>query len=157
VDAADLEGYNKADKEALGFAPYWNPTEGAFWAGVVFSLDVRDPLFHRYQVRASIPLACQRGPADGAERVDITKGEVFSVSAYEQLTPFFNEYLSMPFEVPIKVTAIKKTDTANNREVWLWEVIPHNSVKAKIDTFRREHRAGLNAAERAAPPQQLRS
>jgi hypothetical protein len=106
--------------EDTGFPPYWNPTPGAAFCGVVIDRDDRDPKFIRYRILASSPILCARGPADDAEPVHVNAGEMFTVSFYAALP--LDDY--MGFEVYVlakeKVKGGKEKDRGGT--VWQWKL-----------------------------------
>lgn len=123
-------------KEQIGFAPYWSPREGESFCAFPISRDDRDPKFVRYQFKnLQEHLLCQRGPADGAEEVDVPKGGVFSVSSYVQLSPMLDFALSTGMVCPIMITAREKIKGGEG-SVWLFDFAYHPSVKPKIDALR---------------------
>lgn len=151
--AEGLPNFDEWSEDQVGFAPYWKPEEGEFFYGALVAKDTRDPNFIRYLVKAFSPHTCQRGPADGAEMVKIEPGDFFSISVWAQLEAKFDEYLSYPFEVPLRALAVKKTETSTQgRKVWNWSLRVPPDIKLLIEAARKEEYKALLAdrQERAA-------
>jgi len=127
----DMPDFDKWDQIQTGFAPYWNPEEGAFCYGEVVAKDARDPEFVRYLIKAHATTKCSRGPKDdngvAAEVVIVKPGETFSFSSYHALAMELDFQIHLRQTknaiIPVMIKALRqsKTNTAG-RTVWHWDV-----------------------------------
>ncbi len=138
-------------EEAVGFPPYWKPTLGGYFKGIVLMRDERDPSFIRYHIEARMPLDCRTGKADDGEVVAVKTGEVFTTSAFAALPldRFFG------FEVFVQVTQTRKlpgNDQSDNveRDMWVFKVMVSPETKKLLDDGRRENIAYLKEMRAAA-------
>lgn len=117
--------FDTYEKEQTGFCPYWNPEEGAMFAGRVVGRDATDPDFVRYLIQAGVDVPCKRGSKrkETDEDVVVTKGDNFTVSVYYALKDKFDDYLvsgRMPFVI---CKALKEIPTAKSGQtVWTWDL-----------------------------------
>jgi hypothetical protein len=134
----------------LGFAPYWNPLEGARLAFVPLALDDRDPAFPRIICRALHSLRCQRGPKVNAEKVTVEAGEAFTMSPYPTL------HLESLFGIPVRVTFGKQVPITPGpdgkpRKMWtITELTVPQGKKADVERLHSERIAALSQLKRTA-------
>jgi hypothetical protein len=114
------------EEEQTGFPPYWNPSPGKAFRGVVLGLDEKDPDFPRYAFKATDQVICARGPADDAEEVIVKAGEFFTCSGYAALP--LQRYIG--FEV--FVVAKSKRDIKGGKELWEFSLKIHPEEKKKL-------------------------
>lgn len=127
------------DEEAIGFAPYWNPTEGAEVVAAVIAHDTsgseQKDGFNRFVLTLlQNELACKRGPAEDAEEVIVRKGEQFTISEYVQLTAKFIHFAQCADHgvlVPMKLTAKEKVKGGKGN-VWIFGLKLPKESKAKM-------------------------
>ena len=130
--------------EQTGFAPYWNPVEGASFFGIVVEKDERDPEFVRYLMKAVCDTPCKTGSEDNEEDVLVKAGDYFTVSVYFSLQGLFDFYLENGINTVMKVTAKKQVPTKKTgRKVWQWQV----QVSPKDKQLADRKRAELMAAQ----------
>jgi hypothetical protein len=111
VQTIDDAGYVDV---AVGFAPYFSPSEGGKFKGRLIDVDDRDPDFIRYMFVAETEMECFSGPSDDAETVIVHPGEPFNVSGYAQVP--FEQYGGMSMIVTFKKKIPTKTA---GRKVWV--------------------------------------
>jgi hypothetical protein len=156
----ELPPFDQWTELQIGFAPYWEPTVGGSFVGEIIAIDARDPAFVRCQFRALTPVKCRRGPANDdlqmgpvGEDVIIDTDETFSMSVYHSLAEelqFQADYRAKTAKpVPIKVTAVRKSKTKNDRLVWNFKVTTPKAVAAELNAYRSSYKATLNAPSKA--------
>lgn|SRR5574338_223049 len=150
VDSS-LPNFDAFVDEQVGFAPYWPPKPGAWFYGKVIDRDNEGEAvdFVRYTFVSAMPLHCQRGPAEDAEPVDITKGEHFTISVYHAIAPLLDAYLEMPeAERPfIQVISVAKRPTkTKGREVWNWRIRVAEEDKKRLEEYRLKGLIGAKSA-----------
>lgn len=145
-----LPDFSNWTKEQIGFAPYWTPEEGKWFLGVMTDKDLRDPNFIRLQFQALAVTPCQRGPNDAQnerhEKVIVDVNDHFSMSVYAGIKELFEEYEGMPFPVPVRVTALRKSKTKEGQDFWNFEVIVSPETRKILNAHRAEAKK-LKAAE----------
>ena len=130
------ERYHDWTKHQVGFAPYWNPSAGDWFEGIVMARDDRDPTFVRYLVKATMPMKCKTGPSDSAETVDVAEGEYFTLSSYYQTELFFDKVLLSGVQPIIACQAVSKRKTKESgRSVWTWKVNSHPKYDEQLKQF----------------------
>lgn len=137
--------------EQVGFSPYWQPKVGAWFYGKVIDKDdVTEAVdFVRYTFISGMKnLECHRGPAEGAETVNVSKGEHFSLSVYHAISPLLDVYLEMPEEERpfIRVDCVEKRPTKAKREVWTWRVRVSEEDKKRLADYRAKGMLGAKSA-----------
>jgi hypothetical protein len=139
------------EKEQTSFPPYWQADEGKSFVGILVEKDMSDPKFIRYSFQALSPVPCKRGPANGtgpnSEDVEVQAGELFHISSWAGLAKLLDEYLDVPFPVPVQVLAKMKGKTAENQDFWHFDVRITPDTK-KLLTKYRETKRLAKAAER---------
>src|SRR4029077_3781914 len=96
----DISQFSEWTTEQTGFAPYYEPEKGAWFAAIIRKCDMRDPNFIRYLMQAScMPVKCRRGPKppEGIEDtrpvVDVLPGQHFSLSLFYSMVENLNTYI----------------------------------------------------------------
>lgn len=147
VDALDIPNFDETTdwtSEAVGFAPYWSPEEGAQFIGRVIHKEPADD-FVRYVMQAGVDLKCFTGPADDAVECTVPKGGYFTISVYYSLQGLFDLYLESGLKPWMKVTAGKKVKTKTpGRTVFQWDVKVPKADKAKADAYRLARKPAVN-------------
>ena len=142
-----------SEREQTSFPPYWKPEPGKYFIGVLIEKDVTNPAFIRYQFQAMADTPCQRGAADGSaensELVTAKAGETFSLSNYSGLAKLLDEYLGVPFPVPVRVEAKNKGKTSEGQDFWHFDVRITSETKKMLSKYREAKRLG-KVAERPA-------
>jgi hypothetical protein len=145
------------EDEQIGFAPYWKPEAGKSFAGIPESIDIRDPEFLRIVFKALTDTECARGPVDGAEKVLVKAGELFTVSMYhsmqEPIEFILANFISKGIPFPVRFHAIKEVPTKKaGQTCWTWRMQLPPAGKKLMAAKREEAAAALMAdrAERAA-------
>lgn len=151
------QNFDTWEEVQVGFAPYWNPSEGAAFVGYVVARDDRAEDFKRYLIQAYIPTDCKRGPKEEAEDVKVQVGEYYSVSVYHALSEPFDfmleNFTAKGDPIPIRMTALKKVKTSTiGQTCWTWKMTMPPEYKKKYLAARDEARRALAAdsAERKA-------
>lgn len=126
--------------ENLGFAPYWNPYEGARILVTPLARDNRDPKFHRYILMTHSTITCFTGPAEEAEEVIVGPGGEFTMSTYAGLQgpeggDKFLEFVGMRV-----LLTCKGSRKVENGDFWMWDVKISKEDK-KLLAARRQARA----------------
>lgn len=141
------------EKEQTSFPPYWKAEEGRWFVGILIEKDVSDPKFIRFGFQALADTPCMRGPANGkgpnSEDVMVKAGETFSISSWTGLAKLLDEYLGVPFPVPVKVEARAKGKTAEGQDFWHFDVRITAESK-KLLSKHREAKRLAKAKERPA-------
>jgi len=164
LSGADLPNFAEWDEVQIGFAPYFHPEKGSTVVGFLVGKDARDPKFVRYQMKALVDTMCRRGPAnedaeEGAvgEDVLVKKGDFFSMSVYYSLADQFDCLIwasaKTGQEFPIKVEAVNKTKTKNDRTVWNFKMHTPKEVTKTLAPLRDEWRKLVNGIETPTRPQ----
>lgn len=138
------ERYHKWTNHQVGFAPYWNPSAGDFFEGIIIARDDRDPSFVRYLVKATMPMKCKTGPKEDAETVDVAAGEFFTLSSYYQTERFFDKMLLSGVQPVIACQAVAKRKTKESgRTVWTWKVVSDPRFDEQLKAFFASDQAKL--------------
>lgn len=122
------------EDEQTGFPPYWEPSDGGQFKGIVVGQDMSDPEFIRYTVQATHPTACFRGSKneDRQEAVVVQPGENFTVSDYVQLK------LHQYFGHEILVTVKDKQAISGGHTMWNMRLQVSPETKKKLNAARVE-------------------
>ena len=130
------------EDEQTGFPPYWEPSDGGQFKGIVVGQDMSDPEFIRYTVQATHPTACFRGSKneDRQEAVVVQPGENFTVSDYVQLK------LHQYFGHEILVTVKDKQAISGGHTMWNMRLRVSAATKALLLKQRADAAKRLPAA-----------
>jgi len=155
LEGQEVPDFATWEELQVGFAPYWNPSPGAWFYGQIVEKDERDSDFVRYLVRAGTATACKRGPNDAAEEVTVKPGEYFSVSVYYSLRDTFDIFLESGFRPFIRVLAVKEVKTKTvGQTCWTWKVNIAPQDKKLFETAKMNLLAQKNDAQEF-PPKEL--
>lgn len=142
----NLGDFNLADfeSEQVGFAPYWECTQGAFFLGKIRGIDTRDPEFVRFMCEAVTPTACRRGSktSDAYEEVTVQPGEAFTISVYYQLQGLFTECLESGTDPTLLVRALREVPTSKKGQTcWQFDVKIPKEDRKRLHAFRAQQAA----------------
>ena len=137
----DMPDFSKWTKRQIGFAPYFQPEAGQSWFGKIVARDERDPAFMRYLVVAGRAMTCYRGPADDAEKVEIGKGEQFTISIHRGVEDEFDLYLESGLQPYCLCTATKKGKTKTGNDFWHYQVQVSPEDDVKLLSYVRDREA----------------
>lgn len=157
--SADLPDFDKWDDRQIGFAPYWAPEVGDWCYARVIARDDRNPNFVRYLLKAYKDTECRTGPKLSGEPRIIRKGETFSMSVFTSLVDEFDFHVwlnkkAADKEIPIRIDAVRKTETATideetgeKRKVWNWRVRVAPEHRLFLDKMMTEWKRLLEGGE----------
>lgn len=132
-------------EEATGFPPYWSPEINGGFRAVPLMIDLREPEFVRYVLRATVPVECWKGPSDEAEGVTVQPGQTFTCSAYAAMR------LDQYFGHEVMVYATGKRDLTMGKKLWQFRVFVSPQTRKLLDAQRAEEAKRLSAESKKAP------
>ena len=125
--------------EDVGLPSYWTPELGKMFQGTVMGVDDKDPNFIRYQIMASKPMICKKGPADDAEEIEVLPGTIFTTSAYAALPLDF--YIGFEVQVIcVKTRKLPGNEASRGapRDIWEFKVLVAPETKKALDVLRKQ-------------------
>jgi len=155
----DLEiDASQYSKDQVGFPPYWKPVDvGDWFRGKVLMLDDRDPDFPRYVIEATQNFYAYKGTALDAEPILIESGELYTINNYSSLPleRYYGNWDIVGRTVRKRKLAASTKEDAEDyqkrpRDLWDWEVIIPNELKALLRSQRESEARTLAAARDAA-------
>jgi hypothetical protein len=149
--------FSDHEREQTSFAPYWKPSVGKWFYGILVEVDTKNPKFIRYQFKALLDTPCQRGPGDESdeahEKVMVKAGEIFSVSHYTGLQDILTDYMNVNFPVALRVLAERKTKTKDDNDFWHFVATVDKKTKALLTEYRNtKKKAKLGSGKQSERP-----
>lgn len=168
VDALAIPNFDTKGwvEEQVGFAPYWEADKGQKIIARLVGKEEKEGTFTRYLLQAGQDMVCYRGAKtlddDGksikgsAEKVNVKKGEFFTMSVFHSLQGLFDFYEETGLKPWMQIHAVEKVKTSTpGQMVWTWKLLVSPEDKKRADAKRMQLAAekkseALPAAEKPA-------
>lgn len=148
-ETPDINQFADWTTTETGFAPYYEPFKGGWFAAVVLKGDTRDPNFERYLMQAEHDIVCRRGAkpvhegdVDNRPVVVVKKGQTFTLGVFFGLKETLNALLMYQYEkkarVPVFIQFDGKLENATKagRHPWQTTVRLHPEHASGIEQAR---------------------
>lgn len=156
----DISQYLDWTMTDTGFAPYFEPFKGAWFAGIVLKGDTRDPQFERYLFEAQHDTLCRQGPKKKDEEgnfdeehddrpvVVVPKDKHFTLGVFYGLKDTLNALLvyqhkmsektgeTVRVPIFIQFTEKLKKETKSGRHPWQFTIRLHPQHARAIEAVR---------------------